>query len=133
MAEFDEYLIYDVDQLLTEEELAELYFDVEEEMQDEDIEQYDSENENMQQEDDTENGTHVSEPEAEVQGMQDDQQGTQSINRKQLTMQQRRQIVDAMLCKMQDGNLPRGYKVQLSIQFHVHKSTITRIFTEIKK
>ncbi|XP_021714969.1 uncharacterized protein LOC110682926 [Chenopodium quinoa] len=48
-------------------------------------------------------------------------------------MHQKREIVDAMLIKMQDGNLPRGYKNQLAVQFKVHKSTITIIFTDITK
>ncbi|XP_021740067.1 uncharacterized protein LOC110706452 [Chenopodium quinoa] len=68
---------------------------------------------------------------------QDQQQGQNhaatTTNIKQLTMYQRREIVDAMLVKMQDGTLPRGYKMQLSTQFRVHKSTITRIFTDIKQ
>ncbi|XP_021771693.1 uncharacterized protein LOC110735817 [Chenopodium quinoa] len=59
--------------------------------------------------------------------------GTQVASRKQLTLQKKREIVDAMLVTMQDGNLPKGHMKQLSIQFRVHKSTISRVFTDIKK
>ncbi|XP_021754431.1 uncharacterized protein LOC110719747 [Chenopodium quinoa] len=48
-------------------------------------------------------------------------------------MQKKRQIVDALLVKMNNGRLPRGHLKQLSTQFNIHKSTITRIFTDIKK
>ncbi|XP_021746034.1 uncharacterized protein LOC110711904 [Chenopodium quinoa] len=34
---------------------------------------------------------------------------------------------------MQQGNLPRGHLKHLSVNFNVHKSTITRIFADIKK
>ena len=60
------------------------------------------------------------------------QHGTQLTQRKQLTMQKKREIVDAMLVKMHEGNLPRGHMKHLTIQFNVHKSTITRVFTDIK-
>ncbi|XP_021717632.1 uncharacterized protein LOC110685409 [Chenopodium quinoa] len=55
MAEFIEALFYDVDQILTEETMVEIYYDQQEEMQDEDLEQYETENENMQEEEE-ENG-----------------------------------------------------------------------------
>ncbi|XP_021752512.1 uncharacterized protein LOC110718019 [Chenopodium quinoa] len=135
MAEIGEGLSFDVDQLLTEEALAELYCDQHEAMQDEDFEQDESENEMMQDEPEEitnqQQGTQADDANQESQHETD--HGTQGASRKQLTMQQRRQIVDATLLTMQDGQLPKGHRKQLSIQFRVHKSTITRIFIDIKK
>ncbi|XP_021750657.1 uncharacterized protein LOC110716346 [Chenopodium quinoa] len=135
MAHFDEGVFLDVDQLLSEEALAELYYDEHEEMQDEDFEQYESENENMQEEEqEADNGQQRIEETNANQNMQHGaDHGTQAASRKQLTLQKKREIVDAMLVTMQDGMLPKGHMKQLSIQFRVHKSTISRVFTDIKK
>ncbi|XP_021767711.1 uncharacterized protein LOC110732103 [Chenopodium quinoa] len=38
-----------------------------------------------------------------------------------------------MLLEMQDGQLRRGLKAQFALRFEVHKSTITRVFDDLKK
>ncbi|XP_021766247.1 uncharacterized protein LOC110730735 [Chenopodium quinoa] len=59
MEEMDEGVFFDVDQLISEEELAELYYDYQEDMQDHGMEDYDSENEAMQEEENEDIGQHV--------------------------------------------------------------------------
>ncbi|XP_021750396.1 uncharacterized protein LOC110716068 [Chenopodium quinoa] len=125
----------DVDQLISKEALAELYYDEHEEMQDQDFEHYESDNENMQEEQETDmeqQGT--GDNEANQNTVNWAEGGTPAASRKQLTLQKKkRQIVDAMLVTMQNGMLPKGLMKELSIQFSVHKSTITRVFADIKK
>lgn len=52
--------------------------------------------------------------------------------RKQLTVFQKRELVDAYLLKLEGGELPRGYVSQQAKKFNVHRSTILRLFTDIK-
>ncbi|XP_021747226.1 uncharacterized protein LOC110713072 [Chenopodium quinoa] len=96
--------------------MAELWLDEEEEVQDAGIWEYESETESMD----------------DSQEEEQQQPHTQKL-RKQLTMHNRRKIVDALLVKTNNGTLPRGHMKHLSSEFNVHKSTITRIFTEIKR
>ena len=53
--------------------------------------------------------------------------------RRDLTMEQKRQLVDAILLKMQGGELPRGFLSQLARQFDIHRSTMSRLNADIKK
>jgi hypothetical protein len=111
---YEEYFL-DVDQLIEEEALVELYNDEYEEY-------YESDNENMQQE----------------QHMDMEQQATgngatTTTSRKHLNLQKKRKIVDALLVIMENGKLPRGVMKELASHFSVHKSTITRVFADIKK
>ncbi|XP_021761180.1 uncharacterized protein LOC110726017 [Chenopodium quinoa] len=135
MAAIDEDPFFDIEHLISEEEIAEMYYDYEEQMQDADFEAYNSDNENMKKEAEIEDTTINNNNQTQQDETQASlfKEGTHQPNRKQLNMHQKREIVDAMLLKMQDGNLPRGYKVELSIMFKVHKSTITRLFNEIKR
>ncbi|XP_021775181.1 uncharacterized protein LOC110739035 [Chenopodium quinoa] len=134
MAEIDDSVFFYIEHILNEEELAELWFEEEEEMQDAGIWEYNSEDEmqdgnqeEQQQQPQTE--TNVLNTQMQQQG----HEGTGLVCRKQLTLQQRRKIVDAILLKMSNGTLPRGHMKQLASEFNVHKSTITRIFSDIKK
>ncbi|XP_021741318.1 uncharacterized protein LOC110707598 [Chenopodium quinoa] len=115
--------------------MAELWFEEEEEMQDADIWEYDSEDEIMEgnQEEEEQQQQQADTDVQQTQMQQQAHGGTHSVCRKQLTLQQRRKIVDAILVKMNNGTLPRGHMKQLSSEFNVHKSTITRIFTAIKR
>ncbi|XP_021752459.1 uncharacterized protein LOC110717965 [Chenopodium quinoa] len=56
----------------------------------------------------------------------------QPKGRKQLTVSQKRELVDAFLLKQEGGTLPRGYLSQQARKFNVHRSTIQRLFTDIK-
>ncbi|XP_021746046.1 uncharacterized protein LOC110711917 [Chenopodium quinoa] len=137
MADSSEAMYFDVDHILTEEEVAELYYDFAENMQDLGMDYYDSKDEIMQHKQGEDQGQHNTDDTQSAAGFQEMEQpihhGTQQKQRKQLTMKQRREIVDSMLVNMQQGNLPRGNLKQLSVNFNVHKSTITRIFADIKK
>ncbi|XP_021771604.1 uncharacterized protein LOC110735725 [Chenopodium quinoa] len=114
--------------------MAELWFDEEEEMQDAGIWEYDSEDESMDgHQEEQQQQQHIDTEVASSQMQQQAHEGTHSVCRKQLTLQKRRKIVDALLVKMNNGTLPRGHMKQLSSEFNVHKSTITRMFTEIKR
>ncbi|XP_021732073.1 uncharacterized protein LOC110698865 [Chenopodium quinoa] len=114
--------------------MAELWFDEEEEIQDAGIWEYDSEDETMEgNQEEQQQQQHTDTDFEHTQMQQQADEGAHSVCRKQLTMQQRRKIVDALLVKMNNGTLPRGLMKQLSFKFNVHKSTITRIFTDIKR
>ncbi|CAO2841571.1 unnamed protein product [Amaranthus hypochondriacus] len=115
MEDLHEEDFLDVDQLISLQALVELYYDEHEEMKDQD---YESENENMQ---------------GHNEANQNTEGGTPAASRKQLTLQKKRQIVDAMLVTMQNGMLPKGVMKELATHFSVHKSTITRVFADIKK
>ncbi|XP_021773627.1 uncharacterized protein LOC110737598 [Chenopodium quinoa] len=52
--------------------------------------------------------------------------------RKQLTVFQKKELVDAYLLKLEGGELPRGYLSQQAKKFNVHRLTILRLFTDIK-
>ncbi|XP_021762241.1 uncharacterized protein LOC110727013 [Chenopodium quinoa] len=149
MAEYGDSVFFDVEHILNEEQMAELWFEEEEEMQDAGFWGYESEDDNMDGSQDKEQQQSHSEGEVDSSQMQQQpqqmpqqppqmqqqpqQMQQQIVCRKQLPMQKKRQIVDAILVKMNNGILPRGHLKQLSTQFNVHKSTITRIFTDIKK
>ncbi|XP_021749713.1 uncharacterized protein LOC110715439 [Chenopodium quinoa] len=61
-------------------------------------------------------------------------QQADTTSRKQLSMEKKkREIIDAMLLQMQDGQLPRGVKAQMAVTFQVHKSAITRVFDDLTK
>ncbi|XP_021762664.1 uncharacterized protein LOC110727410 [Chenopodium quinoa] len=115
--------------------MAELWFEEEEEMQDAGIWEYDSKDEIMEgnQEEEQQQQQQADTDVQQTQMQQQAHGGTHSVCRKQLTLQQRRKIVDAILVKMNNGTLPRGHMKQLSSEFNVHKSIITRIFTDIKR
>ncbi|XP_021776080.1 uncharacterized protein LOC110739907 [Chenopodium quinoa] len=106
-------------------------------MQDLGMDYYDSEDDMMQEaegEDQGQQNTEHTQAEGGFQEMEQAiHQGTQQRQRKQLTMKQRREIVDSMLVNMHQGNLPRGHLKHLAVNYNVHKSSITRIFSDIKK
>ncbi|CAO2820477.1 unnamed protein product [Amaranthus hypochondriacus] len=90
---YEEYFL-DVDQLISEEALAELYHDEHEEMQDQDYEHYESDNENMQQE---------QEMDMEQQGTRHGHGatttgGTPAASRKQLTLQKKKEDCRCNAC-----------------------------------
>ncbi|CAO2817904.1 unnamed protein product [Amaranthus hypochondriacus] len=55
----------------------------------------------------------------------------QPKGRKQLTVHQKRQIVDAFLHKLVGQELPRGFQSSQAKKFNVHKSTILRLYREV--
>ncbi|XP_021748923.1 uncharacterized protein LOC110714702 [Chenopodium quinoa] len=52
--------------------------------------------------------------------------------KKQLTVSQKRETVDAILLKLEGRELPRGFSTQQAVNFNVHRSTIQRLFKDIK-
>ncbi|XP_021717683.1 uncharacterized protein LOC110685465 [Chenopodium quinoa] len=57
----------------------------------------------------------------------------QPKSRKQLTVMQKREMVDAILLKLDGEDFPRGFLSQIAINFNIHRSTTLRLFTKIKK
>ncbi|XP_021730438.1 uncharacterized protein LOC110697364 [Chenopodium quinoa] len=56
----------------------------------------------------------------------------QPKGRKQLTVSEKRELIDAFLLKLEGGELPKGYLSQQGSNFNVHRSTIQRLFIDIK-
>ncbi|XP_021774239.1 uncharacterized protein LOC110738172 [Chenopodium quinoa] len=52
--------------------------------------------------------------------------------KKELTVSQKRQIVDDFLLQHQCGEIPRGFLTKQAIKFQVHRSTIHRLIKDIK-
>ncbi|CAO2812769.1 unnamed protein product [Amaranthus hypochondriacus] len=59
------------------------------------------------------------------------QQVQQPKGRKQLTVHQKRQLVDAFLHNLVGKELPRGFQSSQAKKFNVHKSTILRLHREV--
>ncbi|CAO2834390.1 unnamed protein product [Amaranthus hypochondriacus] len=117
---YEEFFL-DVDQLIEEEALVELDIDEYEENYELDHESdNESDNENVQQE-------HM-----DMEHQPTENGATTTTSRKHLDLQKKRKIVDALLVIMEDGKLRRGVMKELASHFSVHKSTITRVFADIK-
>ncbi|XP_021743059.1 uncharacterized protein LOC110709148 [Chenopodium quinoa] len=65
--------------------------------------------------------------------LQNQQTTQQGEKRRDLTIEQKRQIVDVILLKMQGGDLPRGFLSQQARQHDIHRSTMSRLYVDIKK
>ncbi|XP_021735011.1 uncharacterized protein LOC110701686 [Chenopodium quinoa] len=59
------------------------------------------------------------------------EEATYPTSRKQLTISQK-EIVDIFLLKLENGEVPRGFLTQQAVKFNVHRSTIQRLFKDIK-
>ncbi|XP_021764220.1 uncharacterized protein LOC110728857 [Chenopodium quinoa] len=133
MAEFGA-MYFDVDQILTEEEETELYYDYAERMQDLGMYYYDSEDEIMQGTEGEDQGQHITEDTEDGAGGQEMEQpihhGTQHIQRKNLTMKQRREVVDSMLT---ERSYAAGLKISQSTLHNLKKKGRLRTHTSTNK
>lgn len=50
-----------------------------------------------------------------------------------MTLQEKNQVVQQLLLNLKDDKLPRGFQKQLAAAIGVHKSTICRLFQDLKK
>ncbi|XP_021726144.1 uncharacterized protein LOC110693295 [Chenopodium quinoa] len=57
----------------------------------------------------------------------------QPTSRKQLTVQQKRQMVDDYLLHMHGGELPRGCLSQMARKYGIHRSTLLRVWQFVKQ